>query len=76
MTKLRRYKTNRLFHRTSFLDGIGSVINISGNFFDFNYSNSGEEADREAIENDWGVVGDEIRKAAKKRNDELLQLQD
>jgi hypothetical protein len=76
MTKLRRYRTNRLFHRTSVLDGIGSIINIPGNYFDFNYSNSGEEADRVAIENDWGVVGDDIRKAAKKTNDELLQLQD
>ena len=76
MTKLRRYKTNRLFHRTSVFDGIGSVINIAGNYFDFNYSNSGEEADRKAIENDWGVIGDDILEAAKKTNDELLQLQD
>lgn len=50
MTKLRRYKTNKLFHRTTVLDGIGSVINFAENYFDFNYSNSGEEADRKAIE--------------------------
>jgi hypothetical protein len=76
MTKLKRYKTNRLFHRTSVLDGIGSIINIAGNYFDFKYSNSGEEADSEAIENDWGVVGNDIRKAAKKINNESPQLQD
>ena len=75
MPKLKRYKTNTLFHRTSFLDGIGSIINIPGNYFDFNYSKSREDADREAIENDWGVVGNDIRKAAEKTNDELLQLQ-
>lgn len=74
MIKLRQYKTNRLFHRTSVLDGISSIINIPGNYFEFNYSKSGEEADKKALENDWGVVGDDIRKAAKTTNDELLQF--
>lgn len=76
MTKLSRNKTYRLFHRTSFLDGIGSIINIFGNYFDFNFSNTGEEADKKAIENDWEVVGDDIRKAVQKMNDELFQLKD
>ena len=63
MTKFRRYRSNRLFHRASFIDGVGSIINVFGNYYDFNYSKTGEETDRKAIENDWGVVGDDIRNA-------------
>lgn len=76
MRKMKRYRTIRLFHRTSVLHGIGSIFNVVGNYYHFNYSNSGQDADRKAIEYDWGVVGNDIRKAAKKTNDELLQLQD
>lgn len=72
MTKFRRYKTNRLFHRATFIDGIGSIINFAGNYYNFNYSKSSEEADRKAIENDWRVVGDDIRNATKKAKDKKL----
>jgi hypothetical protein len=74
MTTYRRYKTNILFHRPSFIDGIGSIFNLAGNYFEFNYSKSGEEADRKAIESDWGMVGYDIRKVAKKPKKELLEM--
>lgn len=68
MIKIKRYKTNILFIKPSVLHGIGSLLNITGNYFEFNYSNSGEETDRKAIENDWGVVGDDIRNVSGKLN--------
>ena len=74
MTKRKRYRTNVLFIRPSILDGIGSIMNIAGNYFDFNYSNSGVETDKKAIENDWGVIGNDILKVTE--SDILLQLQD
>lgn len=76
MAKLKRYKTNRLFHRASFIGGIGSIINVAGNYYDFNYTGSGEEADIKAIENDWGMIGDDIRQSVKKITKKLPQLQD
>jgi hypothetical protein len=74
MTKIGRFKTNRLFRRLTVLDGMGSVFNVVGNYYNFNYSNSGEEADRKAIENDWGVIGDDIRGVAGRSNKELAQF--
>ncbi len=71
MTKTKKYKTNILFHRTSFIDGVASIFNISGNYFEFNYSESGEEADRKAIESDWGVIGNDIFEATEELRKEL-----
>jgi hypothetical protein len=71
MTK--KYKTNILFPRASALQGIGSIFNVAGNYFDFNYSKSGEEADQKAIEDDWGVIGDDIL-AIEKKVRQKLQL--
>lgn len=63
MTRIKRYKSNLIFPRTSMLIGLGSILNISGNYFEFNYSNSEKEADMKAIENDWGVIGNDILEA-------------
>ena len=72
MTRVKRYRTNVLFSRPSFISGLGSVINVAGNYFEFKYSNSGEEADRKALESDWDVIGDDLRNTIKK---EKLQHQ-
>lgn len=73
MTKTKKYKTNILFNRPTFIDGIASIFNISGNYFEFNYSESGEEADRKAIESDWGVVGNDILEATGKLKKEIYE---
>lgn len=65
MNKTKKYKTNLLFNRPSVVDGMASIFNIYGNYFEFYYSESGEEADRKAIESDWGVVGNDILEATK-----------
>lgn len=59
--KKRKYRTDILFPRTSFLIGAGSIFNLAGNYFEFNTSHSEEIADIRAIESDWGVVGDDLR---------------
>jgi len=58
---VKKFKTNQLFPRTGFLTGMGSVLNISGKYFDFNYSKSDAEADAEAIASDWGMVGQDLQ---------------
>ena len=60
MKKQRRYATGFLFSTPSFLSGAGTVINLAGNFYEFNSSESGFEADEKAIENDFRMIGQDI----------------
>ena len=62
----KEYSTFYLFkQRGSFLTGTATLLNIQGNFFDYNYSETVEDADTKAIENDWGVIGQDIKKTVK-----------
>jgi hypothetical protein len=56
----KNYRTDLLFPKTGFLVGMGSVIGIGGNYFEFNYSQTDEEADSKAIESDWAMIGQDI----------------
>ena len=70
-----KYRTNILFVRPNFLMGIGSTLNVGGNYYVFKSLGSGEEIDKMAIENDWGVIGNDIREATKNISKKELQLQ-
>ncbi len=59
----KKFRTDFLYPKNSPLIGAGSIFNIAGNYFDFNYSNTPEEADAKAIANDWGVVGQDLKEA-------------
>lgn len=59
----RNHYTNRLFCQSTLLTGLGSVFNIVGNYYDFNYSSTPEDADQEALEADWEAVSDDIMEA-------------
>lgn len=62
----KRYSTFFLFKQQgSILTGVATILNIGGNFFDYNYSETDKDADAKAIENDWGVVGQDIQKTVK-----------
>jgi hypothetical protein len=63
MKKIKKYRSDFLFVTPSFLVGAGSVLNIAGNYFKFNYSSTDEQADAKAIESDWGVIGIDIETA-------------
>jgi hypothetical protein len=69
MKKNKSYRSDFLFTTPSFLIGAGSVLNIAGNYFSFNYSSSDRQADTKAISSDWGVIGSDIEKAS----DAILQ---
>lgn len=60
MKKQKRYTTGFLFSSPSFLSGAGTVINLAGNFYDFNSSDTGFEADETAIQNDFRMIGQDI----------------
>lgn len=66
ITKIRKYKykqSSRLFASSNFVIGIGSIFNITGNYFEFNYSKTGFEADNKAIKRDWEIIGQELNNA-------------
>lgn len=63
MKKLKNYRSDYLFADSGFLIGVGSVINLAGSYFSYSTSSTETEADYRALESDWGMVGQDIRKA-------------
>lgn len=60
--KKRFYRTDFLFPKASFWLGVGSIFSLFGSFYTFNCSETGQEADRTAIESDFGTIGGDISK--------------
>ena len=58
-----KYITNYLLPKNNLLVGMGSVFNVAGNYFDYNYSKTGKQSDFTAIMSDWKNIGDDIRKS-------------
>lgn len=61
MEENRKYKTDFLFSDSSFVIGMGSAFNLAGNYFEYNTSETPEKADIKAIENDWNIIGEDLR---------------
>lgn len=61
-----KYETGFLFSKCNFWRGIGSVLNVPGNYYEFNSSKTEEEADNRALTSDWIIVGQDIKNAQKK----------
>lgn len=61
-----KYRTDYLLPKNNFWVGMGSILNLAGSYFDYNYSKTGKEADFKAIMSDWENVGDDIRKSKEK----------
>lgn len=57
------YRTDFLFSKSSFWIGAGSILSIFSPYFTFNYSDSSCDADRTAMESDFGAIGCDIKKA-------------
>jgi hypothetical protein len=62
-----------LFARPSFWSGMARVVDLGGTLNEYNYSISPRKADYYAIRSDWNVVGDDIREAVNKYDDELTE---
>lgn len=63
MFKNLKHRTDFLFAQAGFLIGAGSVFNLAGNYFPFEYSASGEQADTKALASDWNMVGLDLEQA-------------
>lgn len=73
LKKIKTYRTSYLYSRPNYLIGCGSIFNISGKYFLFNYSKTDSQADSIAIENDWGVIGQDIKNVIKKKSTKQLE---
>ncbi|MFT5891937.1 MAG: hypothetical protein ACI9Y7_002044 [Dokdonia sp.] len=69
---IHKNKRESLFNRSSYLTGLGSVMNVFGNYYEFNGSKTSKEADYKALYSDWKAIGDDITKATKKISKELI----
>ena len=63
-------KTDFLTATSTLVTGMGSVLNIGGNYYSHNESASSEEADQIAIAKDWRMVGQDIRAGMEKFEDQ------
>ena len=57
------YRSDFLFSRSSFMIGAGSILSIFSTYFTFNESKSEKDADKMALESDFGTVGNDIIRA-------------
>jgi len=57
---MNRLETDFLYAQSSFLNGVGSVLNINGHFHEYNKS---ENPDEIAIAADWRMIGQDIQDA-------------
>lgn len=74
MPKIKRYRTDFLFPKSSFITGMGSVFDLTGNYYSFNTSKTTSIADFKAIQSDWGVVGQDIESSVEEVNRYSLSL--
>ena len=64
-------QTDFLVPSSSFVVGMGSVMNIGGGYFEYNNSSSANKADARAIRSDWYNVGKDFCKACEEEYAEL-----
>jgi hypothetical protein len=59
-------RTDFLFARPSFLEGVARVIDLGSTLQVYNTSDTPEQADRRALSEDFAAVGDDMREAIRK----------
>ena len=64
--KFNKLITNFNLLKNNFFIGIGSILNVFGFYYDYNYSKTYKKTDFEAIFSDWKNVGEDIITAEKK----------
>jgi len=71
MGRYETYKSDFLVVTPSAFHGVGTVMNVAGNYYRFNSSENESEADYRAIGNDWKIVGQDLRVILDKLEKEL-----
>lgn len=68
--------TGFLYSDPSLLKGVGTVFNVWGNYYSFNYSPTTEEADERAIASDWRIVGKDMQDVMGKAENEFESVEE
>ena len=55
------YVFNQLFARPSFFEGMSRVLDLGTTLQEYNTMETEQEADIEALKNDWRAVGDDLK---------------
>lgn len=63
MEKINQFNTDFLFSTPSYLEGAASAFNLAGGFYDYNRSETENDADCKAITNDFNIIGSDLRDA-------------
>lgn len=56
-------RSDFLFARPSFIEGLARMLDLSGSLNTYNNSRTPEEADARAVRNDWKAIGHDMRQA-------------
>jgi hypothetical protein len=75
MKPLKRYTTDYLMPKSSFLQGFASSFNIAGNYYDFNFAKDGEDPDVKALQNDYKLVMQDLMDSFNKIKHQVNQDQ-
>lgn len=52
-----------LASRSGIIDGLATIFDFSGSFYDYNRKQSAIDADANAIRKDWEIVGKDLRRS-------------
>ena len=55
------YIPNKLFAEPSAIEGVARLLDLGGTLQEYNTHDTDEEADVEALKNDWRAVGDDLK---------------
>ena len=66
--------TDFLLPDSDFFTGMGSVLNISGNYFEYATSKNEKEADTKALMSDWQNIGIDINNSIEENTDSNKSL--
>ena len=61
----KNYLSNRLFAEPSFVEGVSRIFDLGNTLQQYNVSKSEEEADFEALRDDWRAVGNDLKSSIK-----------
>ena len=54
------FKTDYLFAQVSFLTGVGSILSLFSDYYEFNTAETSAQADAIAMVSDFGMVGNDL----------------
>jgi hypothetical protein len=65
------YVFGKLFAEPSFVEGVSRVLDVGGTMQEYNTSETENEADIEALKNDWRAVGEDLAFSIKRYEQKL-----